>query len=71
MAVKTETFEITATSEFKNQLEAEAARLHLSVSAYLYYLHARRQGVVDPKLFDEVVEAVFGRYGEVMRRLAK
>jgi len=38
----TETIQIHATPEFRRQLESEAARLNLSVSAYILYLQARR-----------------------------
>jgi len=37
----TETIQIQATPEFRRQLETEAARLNLSISAYILYLHAR------------------------------
>jgi len=67
----TETLELTTTPDFKRDLEAAAGRLNLSVSAYLLYLYSRQQAGVDPELLDRMVHQVFGRYGNVMRRLAK
>jgi hypothetical protein len=36
-----ETIQFQATPQFRQQLEAEAAKLNLSLSAYILYLHAR------------------------------
>lgn len=66
-----ETIQLTTTPEFKRELEAAAGKLNLSVSAYLVYLHSRHQAGIDPQLLDGMVHEVFGRYGNVMRRLAK
>ncbi|MCK6483548.1 MAG: hypothetical protein HUU22_08750 [Phycisphaerae bacterium] len=70
MGRTTETIQVTTTPDFKKQLEQEAARLNLSLSAYLFYLHSRQRAGIDPSLLDRMVEEVFGRYGRVMRRLA-
>jgi hypothetical protein len=52
-------------------MEAEAAKLNLSLSAYILYLHARvSSGQGAPRL-DRHAREVFGRHGELMRRLAK
>jgi hypothetical protein len=66
-----ETIEISVTPEFRGQLEGHAARLNLSVSAYVLYLHARFAPGVNAARLDRHVRAVFGRHGELMRRLAQ
>jgi hypothetical protein len=70
MNQKMETIELQTTADFKQQLEAAAARLNLSLSAYLLYLHSRQRAGIDPETLDRMVHEVFGRYGQVMRRLA-
>jgi hypothetical protein len=66
-----ETIQFQATPELRQQLEAEASRLKLSLSAYILYLHERAAGGRDILRFDRHVREVFGRHGELMRRLAK
>jgi hypothetical protein len=66
-----ETVQFDATSDFKRLLEVEAAELNLSVGAYVLYLQTRRQLGTGAARFDRIVEEVFGRHGELMRRLAK
>jgi len=67
----TETIQIQATPEFRRQLETEAARLNLSISAYILYLHARMAPGQNSGRLDRHVKELFGRHGEVMRKLAK
>jgi hypothetical protein len=67
----TETIQIEATPEFRKQMETEAAELHLSMSAYILYLHARLAPAQDTSRFDRHVREVFGSHGDLMRRLAK
>ena len=67
----TETIQLQTTPEFRRVLEDEAARMNLSVSAYIMYLHARMVPESDPARLDRHVHEVFGRHGELMRRLAK
>lgn len=67
----TETIQFQATTEFRKQLEAEAAKLNLSVSAYILYLRERLSPSKDPARLDRHVREVFGKHGELMRRLAK
>jgi hypothetical protein len=67
----TETIQIQTTPEFRQQIEAEAAKLNLSLSAYIHYLHARMVPGRDAARLDRHVKEVFGRHGELMRRLAK
>ena len=66
-----ETVQFQATPEFHQQLNAEAARLNLSLSAYILYLHTRMQPGQDVARLDRHVREVFGKHGELMRRLAK
>jgi hypothetical protein len=65
------TIQFQATPEFRRQLESEAAQLHLSLSAYILYLHNRAQPGRDAQRLDRHVEEVFGKHGELMRKLAK
>lgn len=67
----TETIELHATPEFRRQLESEAVRLKLSLSAYIFYLHARLTPGGDAGRLDRHVREVFGKHGDLMRRLAK
>lgn len=68
---QTETINFQVTPEFHEQLKAEAARLNLSLSAYILYLHARLAPGRDTARFDRHVREVFGKHGELIRRLAK
>ena len=67
----TETVQFQATPEFQRQLESEANKLNLSLSAYILYLHARLSPGGDAARLDRHVREVFGKHGELMRRLAK
>jgi len=67
----TETIQFQATPEFRKALEAEAARLNLTMPAYILYLHARLAPGRDAVRLDRHVREVFGKHGELMRRLAK
>ena len=66
-----ETIQFPATPQFREQLETEAAKLNLSLSAYIFYLHSRLTPGSDAARLDRHVREVFGRHGELMRRLAK
>jgi hypothetical protein len=63
--------QIQATTEFRQQMEAEAAKLNLSLSAYILYLHTRLSSGLDAPRLDRHVREVFGRHGDLMRRPAK
>jgi hypothetical protein len=67
----TETMQFQVTPALRKQLESEAARLNLSLSAYILYLHARLRPGVDAARLDRHVREVFGKHGELIRRLAK
>jgi hypothetical protein len=66
-----ETIPFQATPALRRQLEEAAAKLNLSLSAYILYLHARLAPGQDPAALDQMVREVFGKHGELMRRLAK
>lgn len=67
----TETVQFEATPELRRQLETDAARLNLSLSAYILYLQARMTPPTDAATLDRRVRDVFGKHGDLMRRLAK
>jgi hypothetical protein len=67
----TETIQFQGTPELRRQLEAEAGRLNLSISAYILYLHERAVAGPDAARLDRQVRGVFGKHGDLMRRLAK
>ena len=67
----TETIQFQATPELKQQLENGSNKLKLSISAYILYLHERTLPGREPARFDRHVREVFGKHGELMRRLAK
>ncbi len=60
-----------ATAEFKRAVEAEAAKLNLSLSAYFLYLYSRQKQGQDAARLDRHVREVFGKHGELIRRLGK
>ncbi|MBX3403434.1 MAG: hypothetical protein KF699_08495 [Phycisphaeraceae bacterium] len=66
-----ETIQFDATPEFRRRVEAEAARLNLSLAAYFAFLEERARLGPDVGRFDRHVEEVFGKNGDLMRRLAK
>jgi hypothetical protein len=66
-----ETIQFQATPELRQQLETEAAKLNLSLSAYILYLHSRMSQGQNPARLDRHVKEVFGKHGDLMRRLAK
>jgi hypothetical protein len=66
-----ETVQFQATPELRQRLDAEAARLKMSLSAYILYLHERAVAGNDAKRFDRQIREVFGKHGDLMRRLAK
>ena len=68
MALK-ETIQFEATPEYRRQLESEAEKLNLSLSAYIRYLHAKLQPGCDPDRLDRHVREVFGRHGQLIGRL--
>ncbi len=67
----TETIQFEATPGLRQTLETEAAKLNLSLSAYVQYLRARLAPGVDSARLDRHVRDVFGKHGELIRRLAK
>jgi hypothetical protein len=67
----TEIIQFQATPEFRQTLEAEAAKLKLSLSAYILYMHARLSPGIDTAGLDRHVREVFGKHGDLIRRLAK
>lgn len=67
----TETIQFQATPALRQQLETEAARLNLSLSAYILYLCARNRPGADAARLDRHVREVFGKHGDLIRRLAK
>ena len=71
IAMSTQTVQFEATPAFREQLQSEAAKLNLSLSAYILYLHARLSGECDPARLDRHVREVFGQHGQLLRRLAK
>jgi hypothetical protein len=68
---RSETIQFQATPELRRQLEAEAERLNLSLAAYIRYLHTRLLSQNDASRLDQHVREVFGKHGNLIRRLAK
>jgi hypothetical protein len=66
-----ETVQFQATPELRRQLEDEAAKLKLTLSAYILYLHSRMGQGQNLARFDRQIQEVFGKHGDLMRRLAK
>lgn len=67
----TETIQFQKTPEFRRSLEAEAAKFNLSLSAYIVYMHARLSPNTDSGRLDRQVREVFGKLGELIRRLSR
>lgn len=66
-----ETIQIPATTAMKILFEENAKRLNLTPEAYLGYLMSRAEPGVDVERLDRHVREVFGKNGELIRRLAK
>lgn len=60
-----------ASDELIQHFASEASRLNLSPAAYLWYLLSRQQPGLDQDRLDRMVDEVFGRYGQTMRKLAQ
>lgn len=67
----TETLQFEVTPDVRKRFEAAAAKLNLSPSAYFLYLQSRMEPGCDVNRLDRHVREVFGKHGELMRRLAK
>lgn len=64
--------QLQVTAEQKKAFEEQAARLNLGPAAYLLFLMTRGGlGSDDASRFDRQVRTVFGKHGELIRRLAK
>ncbi len=60
------------TAATKNRIEAEAKRLNLTTAAYVLYLMQRANlSIAEAGSLDRDVNEVFGKNGDLMRRLAK
>jgi hypothetical protein len=70
-AIDRETIQIPSSPELKRQFEEGARAMHLSHEAYFAYLIDRVQPGTDTARLDRHVQEVFGRHGELIRRLAK
>lgn len=66
-----ETIQISSSTERKRQFEDAAKAMHLSQEAFFAYLIDRVQSGLDTARLDRHVREVFGKHGELMRRLAK
>ena len=66
-----ETIQFQATPELLRQVESEAEKLNLSLSAYFLYLHQRALAGERAARLDQHVREVFGKHGDLLRRLAK
>ncbi len=66
-----ETVPVSLTPEAKQRLEAEAARLNLTLGAYIVYLVERSAPGRDAARIDRHVREVFGKHGDLIRRLAE
>lgn len=60
------------TTATKDRIEAEAKRLNLTTAAYMLYLMQRAGlSVAEAASLDRDVNEIFGKNGDLMRRLAK
>lgn len=66
-----ETVRFQVTPELRRQLEVQAKKLNLTLSAYILYLHSRMAQGHNLARFDRQIRDVFGKHGDLMRRLAK
>lgn len=70
-AIDRETIQIPSSAERKHQFEEAAKAMHLSHEAYFAYLVDRVLPGADTARLDRHVREVFGKHGDLMRRLAK
>lgn len=66
-----ETIQFSVSDSTKKQFEEGARRLNLSPEAYFAYLVERTRPGTDVARLDRHMREVFGKHGELMRRLAK
>jgi hypothetical protein len=65
------TIQFPISADTKRRFEEGAQSMHLSQEAYFAYLIDRAQPGVDASRLDRHVQEVFGKHGDLMRRLAK
>ncbi len=70
-AVDKHLIQIPVSEELRLQFEQGARDLHLTSEAYLAYLMERAAPGADAAKLDRHVSDVFGKHGELIRRLAK
>ena len=63
--------QIPASEADRREFEAEAAKLNLSLSAYILMKLRGAPAEMPQARYDRIVQEVFGKYGTVMRNLAK
>jgi hypothetical protein len=66
----TDRIHIDLSPEDRRRLEAEAESLNLSVDALVSLRVRGAPEGVTPKRWERILREVFGRYGDVIRRLA-
>ncbi|MEZ6233072.1 MAG: hypothetical protein R3B68_02675 [Phycisphaerales bacterium] len=66
----TDTIQFQATPEFRKQLEAAAAAMNLSVSAYIMFLERCRQGRLDAKAQD-ALRLMLTQHDDSLRKLSE
>jgi hypothetical protein len=66
-----ENIQFQGSPALRQQLEEEAAKRNLSLSAYILYLQTRLLPGTDAGRLDRHVRQVFEKHGQLMRRLAK
>ncbi len=70
-ATQRDMISIPVSPSLKKQFEQGAQDLHLSAEAYLAYLLERVAPGVDAERLDRHASEVFGKHGDLVRRLAK
>jgi hypothetical protein len=60
---RSETIQFQATPGLRRELESSAAKLNLSLSAYILYLHSRIHQGYNTARLDRHVKEVFGKHG--------
>jgi hypothetical protein len=71
MSLGRQTIQFSVSDSTKREFEEGARRLHLSPAAYFAYRVERTKPGTNVARLDRHVREVFGKHGELMRRLAK
>lgn len=69
--IQKQTLHLEVAADDAEWFKRTAEELNLSPAAFLHYLRLRRESGENAERLDDHVREIFGRYGDVMRKLAE